>query len=130
MSDADSAHQLWARFRQILLSNKELELWYSLYLLIRWEWYAQGFFQFLGSTATYITPLALERILLHIANGGSDDDDVKQLIPISVTLAVLMLFLGPLVSGVSDGQNYVRGRYSYSQTALYLFCLFVGGGVY
>jgi hypothetical protein len=110
LSDADSAAVLWEQFRDILLETKHLNLWYSLYLLVKWEWYAQGCFQLMGSMATYITPLALERILLHIANKGSDDDDIKALIPINIYLAVFMMLLGPLVSGVCDGQNYVRGR--------------------
>ena len=72
--------------------------------------YPHFIFQLLGSTATYIAPLALERILLHIANNGRDDDTVETLIPISITLAVVLLFLGPLLGGLCDGQNYVRGR--------------------
>lgn len=111
LSDLDSSHEVWKRFRKILLSSKELNLWYSLYQLVKWEWFAQGFFQFMGSTATYITPLALERILLHVANHGRDDDDIKTLVPISVTLAVVLLFVGPMLSCIGDNQNYVRGRY-------------------
>ena len=111
LSDADSSHQVWKRFRGILLTSKELKLWYSLFLLVKWEWFAQGFFQFLGSSSNYITPLALERILLHITNHGRDDDSVESLIPISVEVAVVMLFIGPLLSCIGDGQNYVRGRY-------------------
>lgn len=111
LSDLDSSHEVWKRFRKILLSTKELNLWYSLYELVKWEWFAQGFFQFMGSTATYITPLALERILLHVASHGNDEADVKTLVPISVSLAVVLLFVGPVLSCIGDNQNYVRGRY-------------------
>ena len=111
LSDADSIHELWATFRALLLSEKELTLWYSLYQLVKYEWLAQGFFQLIGASSTYITPLALERILLHIANHGSDDDSIKTIIPISVEMAMLMLFLGPLLSCICDNQNYLRGRY-------------------
>lgn len=110
LSDADAMHEVWRTFRSILLSQRELNLWYSIYKLVKYEWLAQGFFQFAGTSATYITPLALERILLHIANSGSDDDDVKGLIPISIELAVAMLFAGPLLASVCDNQNYLRGR--------------------
>lgn len=109
-SDADSVHQGWVRFRAILLTSKKLNLWYSLLQLVKWEWAAQGCFQFMGAVATYITPLALERILIHIANHSRDDDAVEALIPISVELAVAMLFVGPMLSSIGDGQNYVRGR--------------------
>jgi hypothetical protein len=110
LSDADSLHEVWKKFRIILLSRKDLNLWYSLYQLVKWEWFAQGCFQFLGSTATYVTPLALERILLHIANHGRDDDAVESLVPISIELAVVLLFIGPILCCIGDGQNYVRGR--------------------
>jgi hypothetical protein len=110
LSDADSAHEVWKRFRAILLSSKELNLWYALFQLVKREWAAQGCFQLLGSTATYITPLALERILLHTANHGRDDDAVEALIPISVELAVALLFVGPLLASIGDGQNWVTGR--------------------
>jgi len=110
LSDADAMHEIWKLFRVILLSQKELNLWYSIFRLVKYEWLAQGFFQFMGSSATYITPLALERILLHIANNGSDDDEIKSIIPISIELAVVMLFVGPLLSCIGDNQNYVRGR--------------------
>jgi hypothetical protein len=110
LSDADSANEVWKRFRAILLSSKELNLWYALFQLVKWEWAAQGCFQLLGSTATYITPLALERILLHTANHGRDDDAVEALIPISVELAVALLFVGPLLASIGDGQNWVTGR--------------------
>jgi hypothetical protein len=110
LSDADSAHEVWKRFRAILLSSKELNLWSALFQLVKWEWSAQGCFQLLGSTATYITPLALERILLHTANHGRDDDAVEALIPISVELAVALLFVGPLLASIGDGQNWVTGR--------------------
>jgi hypothetical protein len=110
LSDADSAHEVWKRFRAILLSSKELNLWYALFQLVKWEWAAQGCFQLLGSTATYITPLALERILLHTANHGRDDDAVEALIPMSIELAVALLFVGPLLASIGDGQNWVTGR--------------------
>jgi hypothetical protein len=110
LSDADSAHEVWKRFRAILLSSKELNLWSALYQLVKREWAEQGCFQFMGSTASYITPLALERILLHIGNHGRDDDAVESLIPMSIELAVVLLFVGPLLSCIGDGQNYVRGR--------------------
>eukprot|EP01032_Pedospumella_encystans_P018756 gene18756-21347_t len=111
LSDADAMHEIWKLFRVILLSQKELNLWYSIFRLVKYEWLAQGFFQFMGSSSTYITPLALERILLHIANNGSDDDEIKSIIPISIELAVVMLFVGPLMSCIGDNQNYVRGRH-------------------
>lgn len=111
LSDADAMRCVWGSFRSILLSQKELNLWYSIYQLVKYEWLAQGFFQFCGTSATYITPLALERILLHTSHSGSDDDEVKGLIPINIELAVAMLFFGPLLASVCDNQNYLRGRH-------------------
>jgi hypothetical protein len=112
LCDNDSASHIWHRFRIILLKSPKspLNLWRSLYLLVFYEWYAQGCFQFFGSSAAYLSPLALERIILHISHDGNDDDDVKTLIPIDIKMAIFMLFIGPMICAVCNGQNYVRGR--------------------
>jgi len=152
LSDADSAQQLWNRFKRILKKNKSkrnisdngtrgssdsssssssssrggssstssdtkdgtsavLNLGYSLYELVKVEWYMHGFFQFLSSLTTFIAPLALERILIHISNGDHDDDSAHNVLPITIEVALTLLFIGPLANAIAQNQNYMRGRY-------------------
>jgi hypothetical protein len=116
--DEDSAEQIWDRFKLILSSyQNKISLRYSLFLLVQYEWYSSAAFQFVGTLSRYAAPLALERILLHISNGGSDDDEVRSLFPISIQMAVVILFVGPLVRSVADGQNYAKGRLVCRQTS-------------
>ena len=156
LSDADSAQQLWNRFKRILKKNKSkrnisdngsrgssdsssssssssnsnssrggststssdnkdgtlavLNLGYSLYELVKVEWYMHGFFQFLSSLTTFIAPLALERILIHISNGDHDDDSAHNVLPITIEVALTLLFIGPLANAIAQNQNYMRGR--------------------
>lgn len=137
LCDEDSAQIMWNRFKTILKNNKKytvsptnktttsssikidkdnsnekvLHLAHSIYELVKIEWYMHGFFQLLSSLTTYIAPLALERILLHISHQNRDDDSIEKILPISIQLAVAMLFLGPLVNAITQNQNYMRGRY-------------------
>ncbi len=109
--DADSSEQIWDRFRLILSFYKDqISLEYSLFKLVQYEWLTSGVFQFIGSISMYLAPLALERILLHISNNGRDDDEAKSLFPITVRMAVVILFAGPMLKSVGDGQNYAKGR--------------------
>jgi hypothetical protein len=68
---------------------------------------AQGFFQLFTSLALFVAPLALERILLHISHSGDNSvDEQASFIPISVSFAVALLFIGPVMKSIADGQNY------------------------
>jgi len=87
-----------------------LNLGYSLYELVKVEWYMHGFFQFLSSLTTFIAPLALERILIHISNGDHDDDSAHNVLPITIEVALTLLFIGPLANAIAQNQNYMRGR--------------------
>jgi len=152
LADADSAQQLWNRFKRILKKNKTkstnsgdgisiissnsseigsssngsgssgsgstkdgaassvVNLGYSLYELIKVEWYLHGFFQFLSSLTTFIAPLALERILIHISSADHDDDSAHNVLPITIEVALTLLFIGPLANAITQNQNYMRGR--------------------
>ncbi len=109
--DADSSEQIWDRFRLILSSYKnQISLPFSLLKLVQCEWATSGVFQFIASWSLYGAPLALERILLHISHRGRDDDEVRAVFPVSIQLAVVILFAGPIIKSVGDSQNYMRGR--------------------
>eukprot|EP01038_Epipyxis_sp_PR26KG_P008717 gene8717-11778_t len=92
------------------INSPNLNLISLLFLLVRREFFLQGVFQFLASSSVCLAPLAIERILLHIANNG-DDDEVKALLPIDINTAMFLLLLGPVLKGIGDGQNYSRGRH-------------------
>lgn len=79
---------------------------WSIFEVVRFEWMCQGFFQFISSLSLYLAPLALQRILLRVASNGTDDDEGKCVVPITVTAALVMLFLGPALKSIGDGQNY------------------------
>lgn len=112
--DADSAAHIAVKF-QLLNGRSSLNMEASdtplitmLFRLVEREWWVQAMFQLISSISLCAVPLAVERILLHIGNDGSDDDDVRQKIPITIRMALLLIFLGPMVKSVGDGQNFVR----------------------
>jgi hypothetical protein len=43
-------------------------------------------------------------VLLHVSNNSRDDDDIEGLIPITIRWAVALLFIGPFVKSIGDGQ--------------------------
>ena len=49
----------------------------SIFEVVWCEWLGQGCFQFIGSVALYMAPLALQRILLRVSSNGTDDDEGK-----------------------------------------------------
>lgn len=94
-------------------------LFRKLWHLVYWEWLAQGCFQLMSSCLTFVAPLALERILVYVGAAGAgaatdsstpDSAKAQSLLPVSAATAVALLFLGSLLKGVADGQNFVRGR--------------------
>ena len=126
--DADCASIVWDKLKLILNSKRyfmkrntsidnnedrytEGNVIKSLLLLVFNDWISQGIFQFIASLSMYLSPLALERILLHVSNNGKDDDFVESLIPITITYAVIFLYVGPILKSIGDNQNYQRGRH-------------------
>eukprot|EP01036_Dinobryon_divergens_P048865 gene48865-65518_t len=96
----------------------------SLFSLVYSDWLEQAFFQLLSSCSLFLAPLALERILWSISthnnnNGGSSggggsgasDDESNAILPFSLNVAVVLLFVGPVCKAIGDGQNYSRGRH-------------------
>ena len=78
----------------------------SLFDLVLMDWLAQGFFQLLSSVSFYLAPLALQRILQHVSTHLPNFHGNTSVLPISPTVALMMLFLGPALTGFGEGQNY------------------------
>ena len=109
-------------------SQTKAHLWWNLLLLVMHDWIEMGIFQFLNSISTYLAPLALQRVLLYIGEASSSsggeaaEDSVgadgvetegtaqRPLLPMSVEVAVALLFLGPFVQSIVFGQYLIRGR--------------------
>ena len=112
--DQDSCRRTYKTYAYNINERKKfsyLDLIISLYYVARRELLIQGFFQLVASAASYLSPLALMRILQHV----SGDDDSLSNSPnfhsfLSLEVAILLLFFGPIIKGMADGQNYSRGR--------------------
>jgi ABC-type multidrug transport system fused ATPase/permease subunit len=138
LADADSCENVWARlsveiFRRKRKHNGMLsypDLIASLFMVVRYEWYIQGFFAFCAAITGYLSPIALQRVLRHVSGGDSVSEDSGEVSSydvssssgaaaagagiekyISLEVALLFLFIGPLLKGTCDGQNYSRGRH-------------------
>lgn len=82
----------------------------SLFLLIWKEWSQQAFFQLIGSVSMFLSPLALETMLLYVKYQGKPQYIEESYLKISIYSAVFLLFLAPFFKSIGDGGNYVRGR--------------------
>jgi hypothetical protein len=82
----------------------------SLFLLIWKEWLQQSFFQLIGSLSMFLSPLALETMLLYVKYQGNEQYIKESFLHIPITTAVALLFLAPFFKSIGDGGNYVRGR--------------------
>lgn len=123
LADVDSCQSVWKKFRPFLRSSSVgnySSMILSLFRVIKYEWVIQSFFQWLSSSSLYLAPLALERIIMHVSETNNQFDDGQSNSGgerygieryISLHMAVLMLFLGPSLKCIGDGQNYMRGRY-------------------
>lgn len=58
----------------------------------------------------FLSPLALETILIYVKYQGSEQCIKESLLQLPITTAVALLFLGPFIKSIADGGNYVRGR--------------------
>jgi hypothetical protein len=78
----------------------------------------QIFYQFFGSVLSFVAPLALRRVLEYTtAVDGIDTDEVPIatgilgiLSSMSPWVAVALMFIGPALKCICDGQNYWVGR--------------------
>lgn len=115
LSDCDRASLLSEKFNLIVRREANIanpsSLGKNLFKLIGTEWYLQGFFQFLGSASSFTSPLALEKILIYVRYGGGEEYKNEGFLRVNIWIAVSLLFLGPFIKCVSDGQNYLRGRH-------------------
>lgn len=111
LSDIDRASTMSQQLNVIRQKNPHISLAVSLYRLIRNEWLAQGFFQAMGSICGFISPLALEEILIYVKHGGGEQYKQEGFLRVNIWLAVFMIFLGPALKAIGDGQNYNRGRH-------------------
>lgn len=112
LHDDDCTEPVYVKFQRILRKQSELDLTRALLTLVWPIWLEQGFFQWLSSTGTFFAPLALEKILIFVnCSGDMDCYNSQGFLRVSPYMAVFILFLGPLMKSVGDGQNYVRGRH-------------------
>ena len=113
--DQDSCRRTYKTYANNINKRKKFsyfDLIISLYYVARRELLIQGFFQLVASAASYLSPLALMRILQHV----SGDDSLNHGHPnfhsfLSLEVAILLLFFGPIIKGMADGQNYSRGKH-------------------
>lgn len=117
LSDKDSAEILWGKLTMFL--NKHLatiRLASTLLTLVRNEALEMSAFQFLSFSSSYIAPLALQNVLNYVSSYSNGNPDSKgystagAVIPMNIWLATGLLFLGPVLKSVGDGQTFVRGR--------------------
>lgn len=111
LSDADSAEVIYEKLDKIMTTHPSYSLSRSLFELVKYEWLMEGFFQWIGSTASFVAPLALEKILIFVRYHGDDRYLKEGLLDVNIWTAVFLLFLGPFLKSISEGQNYVRGRH-------------------
>jgi hypothetical protein len=111
LSDVDASFMVSKQFEQIKKKHPSYSLFQTLFQLVKKEWITEGFFQFIASNSIFISPLALEKILIYIKYQGGPQYEHEGLLPVKIWVAVLLLFIGPCLKSIGDGQNYVRGRY-------------------
>jgi hypothetical protein len=132
LADKDSSQQIWDTIKPWIYEaygegnnsaqrlqaagapskGRQGSLWGIMYRLIRTDFLIQACFQLLGSTSLYMAPLALQRIVLHVSSDNSSlDENTASVLPISVEMAVILLFSLPLCKAIFDNQNYMRGRH-------------------
>lgn len=101
------------------------------------DFYAQGLFQLFTSCINYIPPICLKCILSYIATMGTQSNNEQQQTDLeksqsfsivslmNVQTAIVLLFLGPFLMCIMNGQNYTRARRNYGKTkAAFISCLY------
>ncbi len=132
LSDGDSSKVLSGQFNTILQSlpdssKQDIEgnnertgrgayqdhskpLASMIFFLIWKEWLQQAFFVLIASASTFISPLALETMLLYVKYQGKEQYIKESVLKVSVSASVGLLFLAPFFKSIGDGGSYVRGR--------------------
>lgn len=110
LTDVDSSFVVARQFEEVKRLYPHYTLFQTLFRVVRKEWITQGFFQFVASNSIFISPLALEKILIYIKYQGDPQYLQEGLLPVHIWVAVLLLLIGPCFKSIGDGQNYVRGR--------------------
>jgi len=120
LSDGNTCNIVWEQLRKNLIRSK-LNLFWSLFWLVFPDWLEHGAFQLAASSALFIAPICLRRILAYVSQsgdhgndqGGGDGSEESSSffgISFSVEAAVILLVIGPLFAAIANGQNYLRGR--------------------
>ena len=111
LCDKNCCELIWINFKYFLKNTKDVNLFSSLFSLIKWDWMEHGFFQLCASVSSFIAPLALERLLSYVSPNDAQMNHLAPLFEMNIIIAVSLLFLGPFLNALSAGQNYARGRY-------------------
>lgn len=111
LCDDDTAEVASNKFERIIAGQKTMDLHAAVISLVRPIWLEQGGFQLLSSCSVFCAPLALEKILLYVKYSGGKEYYEQGFLHVHIWAAVFILFLGPALKSLGDGQNYVRGRH-------------------
>jgi hypothetical protein len=121
--DADTCGDIHATMQSETNCHKHLK--WKVYEITKSELWNTQIFQLISSSLLYVPPLALKSILAHIdsivsaptpaetISAGSPSSSSKNAITsftFSVPVAVALLFLGPLLKSICDGQIWNRSR--------------------
>jgi hypothetical protein len=89
----------------------KLKLVWHLWCLVWEEWFQQGSFQWLASSAVFLSPLSLEKLLIYVKYQGSSEYlDKGFLKHVNIWVIVFLIYLAAVLKSIGDGQNYSRGR--------------------
>jgi hypothetical protein len=92
-------------------TRKELQLAWYLFLLIKEEWFKVACFQWLSSTCIFLSPLALEKLMIYVKYQGNEAYLAEGFLKnVNVWVVVGILFLATTLQGIGDGQHYSHGR--------------------
>jgi hypothetical protein len=111
LPEFDQAKFNTEHFRKIQTTKKTTFITTIWYLVFN-EWFMQAFFHACSSTSGLIAPLALEKILIYVKyQGDLTKYEQEGLLKIPIQLVVFLLFFGPAIKCMCDGQSYNRGRH-------------------
>eukprot|EP01031_Cornospumella_fuschlensis_P034552 gene34552-41835_t len=112
LHEDDSTESSYSTFQNILHQQHSLNLATALFKLIWPVWSEQAFFQWVSCTSNFISPLALEKVMIFVhCDGDISCYNSRGFLAVPPYIAAFMLLLGPLIKCASEGQNYVRGRH-------------------
>lgn len=110
--DHDTCEDVYRRLSTATASSLMLRL----FVPIKSDTLRQGIYQFLSSLLNFATPLALGRLVSYVSNYGSPEGNESGTdsfggISISVEIALVVLFVAPVIKAVVDGQLLATGRH-------------------